>query len=602
MYLKEILLENIASIKSLDLTLPFNSDNTPKPVVFVGINGSGKSIVLSYIMDALYEYIRETFKSIFDKTNDLSTPYLKIHNNLSIKIGESYSLGLLEFTQNFNSSKGYNYLEKAGSLNAEVYRSKLSDRFTDMEGVLSDNYHNWLTEGYMKRVSPKPIDIENFKKIFSSNVFCYFPSNRYEIPHWLNPEILNKKTENKNNIDYSDFLNNPIYVDSSLETNKTWILDVSLDSLLENETGIDNLKQEKVNLDKIIQEILQNTNAKLKINNRNHDSSRLCISIDNKIIIPSLDNLSTGQTLLFNLFLTIIRYADNLDYTKSFRLEDITGMVLIDEIDAHLHSDLQYKVLPKLLKLFPKIQFIVTTHSPLFILGMEKEYGSDGFQIIELPEGSRITTERFSEFQKSFDYYQETKAFFEKVERDIVNQTIPMMYVEGKTDEIYIKTAFALLGREDLLQKITIKQIGFTDDEGQTKFGGSNHLNLVFKEIKCKPELSNRKILFLYDCDTNKPPENYESLRVRCIPKNPENTKHQKGIENLIPVDYISEPSFDENRFYIQKNKGKNGEISDKDFQKKEFCTWVCEEIKDKKYFEKFNVIIEIVDEFLENT
>ncbi|MDO8844771.1 AAA family ATPase [Methylicorpusculum sp.] len=43
---------------------------------------------------------------------------------------------------------------------------------------------------------------------------------------------------------------------------------------------------------------------------------------------------------------------------------DKSGVVLIDEIDLHLHPGWQQRILPDLMKAFPKIQFIVTTHSP----------------------------------------------------------------------------------------------------------------------------------------------------------------------------------------------------------------------------------------------
>ncbi|MEN9610898.1 MAG: hypothetical protein RLZZ628_1712 [Bacteroidota bacterium] len=50
-------------------------------------------------------------------------------------------------------------------------------------------------------------------------------------------------------------------------------------------------------------------------------------------------------------------------------LDDLQGIVLIDEFDAHLHPKYQYE-LPKLLSdVFPKVQFIVSTHSPIPILG-----------------------------------------------------------------------------------------------------------------------------------------------------------------------------------------------------------------------------------------
>jgi predicted ATP-binding protein involved in virulence len=57
-------------------------------------------------------------------------------------------------------------------------------------------------------------------------------------------------------------------------------------------------------------------------------------------------------------------------------LRDLKGIVLIDEIDAHLHPKYQYQ-LPKLLsELFPKIQFIVTTHNPIPILSLPKTISS----------------------------------------------------------------------------------------------------------------------------------------------------------------------------------------------------------------------------------
>jgi len=49
---------------------------------------------------------------------------------------------------------------------------------------------------------------------------------------------------------------------------------------------------------------------------------------------------------------------------------DFTGIVLIDEIEAHLHPKWQ-KEFPHILSTtFPKVQFIVTTHSAISLLGM----------------------------------------------------------------------------------------------------------------------------------------------------------------------------------------------------------------------------------------
>jgi hypothetical protein len=46
-------------------------------------------------------------------------------------------------------------------------------------------------------------------------------------------------------------------------------------------------------------------------------------------------------------------------------LSDLTGVVMIDDIDVHLHPKWQREVVPKLAGTFPKLQFIITSHSPL---------------------------------------------------------------------------------------------------------------------------------------------------------------------------------------------------------------------------------------------
>lgn len=47
------------------------------------------------------------------------------------------------------------------------------------------------------------------------------------------------------------------------------------------------------------------------------------------------------------------------------------GIVLIDEVETHLHLQLQAEVMPMLTTLFPKVQFIISTHSPFVLNSME---------------------------------------------------------------------------------------------------------------------------------------------------------------------------------------------------------------------------------------
>ena len=52
MYVRRIQLSNYGPIENLDIEFPFDGD-APKPVVLVGENGSGKSILLSHIVNGL---------------------------------------------------------------------------------------------------------------------------------------------------------------------------------------------------------------------------------------------------------------------------------------------------------------------------------------------------------------------------------------------------------------------------------------------------------------------------------------------------------------------------------------------------------------------
>lgn len=82
-----------------------------------------------------------------------------------------------------------------------------------------------------------------------------------------------------------------------------------------------------------------------------------------------LANLGAGyKGIIMMLGDMIIRLSD-----KFKNLDNIEGIVIIDEIDANLHPKYQYE-LPKLLsEAFPKVQFIVSTHSPIPLLGVPKD-------------------------------------------------------------------------------------------------------------------------------------------------------------------------------------------------------------------------------------
>jgi predicted ATP-binding protein involved in virulence len=81
----------------------------------------------------------------------------------------------------------------------------------------------------------------------------------------------------------------------------------------------------------------------------------------------NLNQLSDGYSAIFNIVAELIM---RMEQSKS-KSYDAQGIVLIDEIETHLHIELQKKILPFLTTFFPRIQFIVTTHSPFVISSID---------------------------------------------------------------------------------------------------------------------------------------------------------------------------------------------------------------------------------------
>ncbi len=80
------------------------------------------------------------------------------------------------------------------------------------------------------------------------------------------------------------------------------------------------------------------------------------------------NQLSDGQRTLFAMIGDMVRRAVLLNpHLGEKVLEETPGIVLIDELDLHLHPKWQRRIIEDLRRTFPKIQFIATTHSPFLI-------------------------------------------------------------------------------------------------------------------------------------------------------------------------------------------------------------------------------------------
>lgn len=102
-------------------------------------------------------------------------------------------------------------------------------------------------------------------------------------------------------------------------------------------------------------------------NLRTAEDESSAVLIDHNGLSLNVRQLSDGERSLLALVLDLAKRLAQANFTEKSPLHDCEAIVLIDEIDLHLHPQWQRKVVGNLERTFPKCQFIATTHSPQVI-------------------------------------------------------------------------------------------------------------------------------------------------------------------------------------------------------------------------------------------
>ncbi len=129
--------------------------------------------------------------------------------------------------------------------------------------------------------------------------------------------------------------------------------------------------------------------------------------IQKKKKVLSLNQLSHGEKMTIALVGDLARRLAIANPGLENPLEGF-GVVMIDEVDLHLHPAWQRSVVSKLMKTFPNIQFILTTHSPLIISHLRQE------SIFILEDGD-VTPMVSQEFNNYGAFVEDTLKVIQKV-------------------------------------------------------------------------------------------------------------------------------------------------------------------------------------------
>lgn len=504
MYIKEVLFKNYGPISQLEIKPQFDNNGNPKPIVIIGKNGSGKTLLLGNLLDSLIELKRQKYSSLTEVSDN---KYLKVGKKDYIKNNEDFSYINIHFEEDQLTAKYHDLMSRISHTD---FISKYGN--LNFEG---QNDRKFIDNGFFKNCN---VPNKKLLECFENNIISFFPHSRYDHPAWLNKDtsIGFSFKENFINQDDKSLIKHDVIKDI-----ETWILDCLLDreiyekqliqlpnQPLQYFAGYNGKNSDIINLINELLKIIYKskfpnlTNARIGIGAKNRRSIAIFVTedgIEHKVA-PSFSHISSGEAMLLSLFATLLKEYDDLGQQVR-TLEDVKGIVIIDEIDLHLHIEFQKNILPELIKRFKKVQFVLTTHSPFFLYGMEESY-DENWKLISLPFGNEIGLHDFSEMKNAYDIFvsgfNQLQNTFTSVNKKLKNLTKPLIITEGKTDWKHFKNALLKLNDEGKYLDLDFEFLEYEDGIEM----GDSHLKSLCEQTS---KLNNdRKVICIFDRDDNK--------------------------------------------------------------------------------------------------
>ena len=390
---KKLKLENFRGFEQLELE--FHQDLT----VLIGENGAGKTAILDCLaifLNILLKNLTETLANKIEQNN--------LHQYL-----ENY-ISFLDIKQNSSDGTSMNFTlligkskELVSEVSSDINLYKDYHKDTKISSSCSIN----RTWGIQRFLQPNP----NFP------IIIYYPIGMVTFINF---------------IDFKDARYN-------FRTDILTIYDHALDKQAFNFTyffewyrwqeNIEKQLGKNPTLDQVRQAIYSllsdehNQFTNLAINWLNNPNGEMLIQKNATVL--NINQLSAGEKTLLALVADLAR---RLAIANPHREQPLTGygIVLIDEIDLHLHPRWQRHIIPRLRKIFPNCQLIVTTHSPLVLSQVKPENVVilENFQVVKnIPhtfgrDNNSILYELMNVKQRPDDMQKQLDKFYELIDDD----------------------------------------------------------------------------------------------------------------------------------------------------------------------------------------
>lgn len=352
MKLSEITLKNFRGIHELDIQL------NEKSTVFFGINGVGKSLVLRAV-DLLYANIIGRLAGSSKKLAQMTEDDI-----MNGKAAAYVSAGF-----RFRSGEVFSYWRKISRKSGRKHCAQLRDliRYFEEQYITKPyedadenlifppdqkNMPVFVNYGVNRLVVDIPLEAAKQKAFEKLNAFDKAIESKIDFRALFEWFRLQEDLENQQKVRSEKGME---YENRELKAVRT-----AMTAMLE---GFDHIRIER---------------------------QPLTMMVEKEGVSLNINQLSDGEKCTIALFGDLARRLAIANPALESPL-DGTGVVLIDELELHMHTQWQRKILRVLKETFPNIQFLVTTHSPQ-VLG---ETGED-YNIITLKkEGMDIIINQY---------------------------------------------------------------------------------------------------------------------------------------------------------------------------------------------------------------
>lgn len=325
------------------------------PSVILGINGSGKSSLLNSIYNSTFAALGGLVH--FDKrTINLSSSTIHIaktqSNSLSkVKILQSGTDSVYEIGVSCQINEGISVIGE----NVRDIRNSINFSFTNSQEALPI-FRFFQAEKHIVN-EQSIVQKQSFNKVNNRTLgYNKHASNQLAIQEVTNFIITQINIENQEKISKKDF---------------------------DYSTPIGNYIQETLNL---FTTTLYGEEVNVSVGASKYSNGQSLV-ITKKDVTLEFIQLSSGEKYAISVILELI-YRNTILNPEVDNYKITPGIVLIDEIESHLHPRWQLTIIKALQLCFPKVQFIVSSHSPLVASSVRRN------QIIALSNFEVIPSEQ----------------------------------------------------------------------------------------------------------------------------------------------------------------------------------------------------------------